>query len=337
MEASLVERAGVPFTAIPAAGVAGVGAGALPGNLWRLARGLAAARQVIKRFRPDVILFTGGYVAAPVALAGRLAGRSLKRPRSLLYVPDLEPGLALKALARYADHIAITAQETSAFLPRKTAATVTGYPVRQDLKPWDPEQARRAMGLRASLPALLVLGGSRGARGLNQALLGALPDLLQDIQVMHVTGQLNWEEMKQAQERLAAGAGLSEECAARYHIYPYLHEEIGAAMSAADLVLSRAGASTLGELPVFGLPAILTPYPYAWRYQKVNAQYLVDRGAAVLVEEGELPARLLPTVRDLIQDRARRNRMSQAMASLSRPQAAEKIVVILKGLASMPG
>ncbi len=104
-------------------------------------------------------------------------------------------------------------------------------------------------------------------------------------------------------------------------------------MAAADLALSRAGASSLGEYPSFGLPAILVPYPYAWRYQKVNAQYLVDRGAALLLEDADITTRLLPVVSDLMRDPQRRLQMRHAMQSLARPQAAEQIGALLYRLA----
>jgi UDP-N-acetylglucosamine--N-acetylmuramyl-(pentapeptide) pyrophosphoryl-undecaprenol N-acetylglucosamine transferase len=104
-------------------------------------------------------------------------------------------------------------------------------------------------------------------------------------------------------------------------------------MTAADLALSRAGASCLGEYPYFGLPAILAPYPYAWRYQQVNAQYLVDRGAAIVLEDADLPTRLLPTASKLMRDLQRRQSMQQAMHSLARPQASGEIGALLLRLA----
>jgi UDP-N-acetylglucosamine--N-acetylmuramyl-(pentapeptide) pyrophosphoryl-undecaprenol N-acetylglucosamine transferase len=111
---------------------------------------------------------------------------------------------------------------------------------------------------------------------------------------------------------------------------------MGAALSIADLVVSRAGASVLGELPLFGLPAILIPYPYAWRYQEVNARYLEKRGAAVVLQDAELNLHLLTTIRDLMNDQNRRERMGQSMLSLATPQAAESIADLLHGLVSMP-
>lgn len=330
MEAELVKREGVAFTAIPAAGAHGVGLRALPGNLWQLWRGFLASRSILREYRPEVLFFTGGYVAVPMALAGRLPIRSLPRPRSLLYVPDIEPGLALKVLARFADRIALTAEESRAYLPDKGKSMVTGYPTRQNLAAWDKTQARQALALAEDLPVLLVAGGSRGARSINRALLAALPDLLADMQVLHISGNLDWEEVKAARDRLETE--VSVELARGYHAFPYLHEEMGAALAAADLVLSRAGASCLGEYPLFGLPAILVPYPYAWRYQQVNAAYLARQGAAVVIRDEELPDRLRQEVRGLINDPERMAQMRSSMRGLAQPRAAQEIAKLVRSL-----
>ncbi len=328
MEADLVKRAGVPFEAIEAAGVHGVGVRALPGNLLRLARGYRQARRILRAYRPDALFFTGGYLAVPMALAGRGIP-------SLVYVPDLEPGLALKTLARFANQIAVTAEESRQFFSRQAKVTVTGYPVRSDLKRWSPETARQALGLTSeqNLPTLLVFGGSKGARSINQALLAILSQLLAEMQVVHISGQLDWPEIESMRAKLTQQAA-STSLMDRYHPYPYLHEEMGAAFTVADLVVCRAGASTLGELPMFGLPAILVPYPYAWRYQQVNARYLAQHRAAQILVDADLPGKLLPTVQELMHSPSRLEEMRQAMRSLAHPQAAESILHLLQ---SLPG
>lgn len=330
MEVELVERVGVPFEAIPAAGVHGVGLRSLPGNLAQLWRGFWRARAILRSYGPDVLFFTGGYVAVPMALAG------WKIP-SLLYVPDIEPGMALKFLARFADHIALTAPDSRAFFGSRKDLEVTGYPVRLDLKAWDLDEARRLFGLSGDLPTLLVFGGSKGARSINRALLAVLPQLLEEMQVLHISGRLDWPEVEGAQSQLLSGERVSTEFAARYRPFPYLHAEMGAALTAADLVLARAGASTLGEFPHFGLPAILVPYPHAWRYQQVNARYLERRGAAVVLEDAGLGETLLPAVKSLMDDRSRRERMRQAMRSLAQPRAAQSISSLLQNLVVRKG
>ncbi len=319
LEAELVTRAGIPFKAIPAAGLHGVGWRTLPRNLAQLARGYLAARRILRDFRPDVLFFTGGYVAAPMALAGW-------RIPTLLYVPDIEPGLALKALARFADRITVTALDSQAYFAKPVV--VTGYPLRADLATWSRQKARAALGLSGQRPMLLVFGGSKGARSINQAVLAHLPALLEMAEVVHISGQLDWEEIEKAEASLPSGLRQ------RYHTFPYLHE-MGKALAAADVVVSRAGASTLGELPFFGLPAVLVPYPYAWRYQKVNAEVLAQHGGAVILEDNRLMQDLCETVRVLLENPGKRDSMRAAMRSLARPQAAQAIANQLLDLAGV--
>ena len=300
-----------------------MGARALPRNVWQIGRGLLAARRLLRDFRPDVILFTGGYVAIPVALSSRLPALHVRPPSILLYVPDIEPGLALKTLARFADRIAVTVEESRSYFRGYSNLTVTGYPARQALRSWDRFSARRALNLPLDLPVLLVVGGSKGARNLNRALFAALPGLVEEMQIIHVSGQLDWSEVESVRKNLPAGQ------LSRYHPYPYLHAEMGAALAAADLALSRAGASTLGEYPLFGLPAILVPYPYAWHYQQVNAQYLAGRGGAIVVNDEDLGRDLALVVQELIRDKDRLEKMGQAMSKLARPDAAGAIAALL--------
>lgn len=311
MEQELVERAGIPFRDIPAAGLHGVGLPALPRNLFQLGRGWLAARRILREFRPDALFFTGGYVAGPMALAGRSVP-------TLLYVPDIEPGLALKSLARYADRIALTAAESGRYFPGARRTTVTGYPVRAELAEWTREKAARLFNLSGDLPVLLIFGGSLGARSINMAILNHLSSLLELAQIVHISGRLDWPAVETAMQALPA------QLSGRYHAMPYLHE-MGAALAAADLAVSRAGASVLGEFPYFGLPAVLVPYPHAWRYQKVNADYLAERGAAVVLPDEVLQSRLLPLVKDLLLNPAKRQAMRAAMRALSRPEAAAAI------------
>ena len=250
-----------------------------------------------------------------------------RSPRqSLLFVPDIEPGLALKALARFADRIALTTETSCAYFPNENKLTVTGYPVRPGLKSWTREEALDYFGFEPDLPTLAVAGGSKGARSINYALMDILPNLLDEMQVIHLTGHLDWEAVE------ANAQKLSPEKADRYQAFPYLHE-VGAAFAAADLIVSRAGASTLGEYPLFGLPAILVPYPHAWRYQKINASYLEERGAAVILRDEELQAQLYNQIHELISNREKLSKMSQAMASLGTPEAAEKIARLIRELA----
>ncbi|HET6821928.1 MAG TPA: glycosyltransferase [Anaerolineales bacterium] len=317
MEESLVKRHGIPFQSIPAAGVHGVSPMVLPRNLLMLARGVLASYGILNDFDPHVLFFTGGYVAAPMAFAGRSFP-------SLLYVPDIEPGMAIKSIARFADIIAVTTEQSQKFFNKKVYES--GYPLRPDLALWDRQTAHNHLGISGKLPVLLVFGGSKGAHSINMAVLNHLRALLETCEVIHLSGDGDWQLVQRMREQLPVALS------ARYHAMEYLHE-MGAALAAADLVVSRAGASALGEFPLFALPAILVPYPHAWRYQKVNADYLTRRGAAVMLEDHRLNEELLVTLTVLLQNPNKLKAMRAAMFELSHPRAAEKIASALLELA----
>lgn len=317
VEESLVKRHGIPFQSIPAAGVHGVSPTILPRNLLMLARGVLASYSILNDFDPDVLFFTGGYVAAPMAFAGRSFP-------SLLYVPDIEPGMAIKSIARFADIIAVTTEQSQKFFNKQVYES--GYPIRPDLALWDRQTAHQHFGISGELPVLLVFGGSKGAHSINMAVLQNLRALLEKCEVIHLSGEADWQIVERAREQLPA------EFSSRYHAMEYLHE-MGAGLAAADLVLSRAGASALGEFPLFALPAILVPYPHAWRYQKVNADYLTRRGAAIMLEDHRLNQELLVTLTVLLQNPNKLKAMRAAMFELSHPRAAEKLASALLELA----
>jgi len=319
MEEELVNRAGISYRSIPAAGVHGVGLHALPGNIAKLIRGVMASRRILREFKPDVLFFTGGFVAAPMAVAG-------SNIPTVLYVPDIEPGFALKFLSRFADVVTVTASDSKKYFSRAQRVILTGYPLRADLSNWSREKAVSHFGLDTSKPTLLVTGGSKGAHSINTAVLKHLNELLGFAQVIHITGSLDWPVIEKAAQELPA------QLKSRYHAMPYSHE-MGAALSAADLVLSRAGASSLGEYPLFGLPAVLVPYPYAWRYQKVNADFLSERNAAVIIKDEFLQDKLLSVVKDLLLNKNKLEAMRAAMKILAYPNAATVIASQLFELA----
>ncbi|MGB2965591.1 MAG: undecaprenyldiphospho-muramoylpentapeptide beta-N-acetylglucosaminyltransferase [Anaerolineales bacterium] len=320
MEKNIISRKNIEFKTIPAAGLHGVGLKHLPGNVFRLLQGYRKAGQIIREFRPDVLFFTGGYLAVPAAYAGRSVP-------SLVFLPDIEPGLAIRTISKLASFIAISVDQSKQYIPQGIPAVVTGYPVRSSLRAWSREDALYVLNLTPDLPVLLVFGGSKGARSINRAVMRILPDLLQEMQVVHISGNLDWDEVQMNQENLSQGEK------GNYRVFPFLHDEMGAALRSADLVVSRSGASILGEYPVFGIPAILVPYPHTWRYQKTNAQYLADRGAAIIIEDQNLTDQLLSRVQELIRDQEQLSIMGSAMKVLAQPKAAERIAQMLLSLA----
>jgi len=312
VEKHLVERAKLRFAGVPAGGIHGLAPWHKARNLIKLMQGWRAAYRLGRRERPAALFATGGYASVPVALSAWTLGVPI-----LVYLPDVEPGWTVRFIARLATRVAVTVEDSRAYLPARKVV-VTGYPVRAEFHShlFERTEARATLGLALDEPVLLVLGGSRGARSLNQALGEELERILELTQVVHVSGEPDWPWVSERCRALPAALK------ARYHVFSYLHEEMGPALAAADLAVCRAGASTLGELPFFGLPAVLVPYPHAWRYQRVNAEYLTGRGAAVVLEDGRLSEELLPAVSRLLNDRAALEEMAERMQALARPGAA---------------
>jgi UDP-N-acetylglucosamine--N-acetylmuramyl-(pentapeptide) pyrophosphoryl-undecaprenol N-acetylglucosamine transferase len=319
MEEDLVSRAGYQMRTLPAAGLHGVGWLQLPRNIWQLARGYLGARRLLAEFKPDALFFTGGFVAAPVALAG-------SRVPTLAFVPDIQPGFTLRFISRFADLIAVVSDDARRFFAKPERVEVTGYPLRIELTRWNRADAIKHFNLEKELPTLLVFGGSKGSRSINQAIVADLHRLLADMQIIHVTGTSNWETVE------AAKGSLPSNLVDRYHAFPYLYGDMGAAFSATDLAVCRAGASTLGELPQFGLPAILVPIPFREHLQHVNATYLQDRGAAIVLPDEKMGELLANTILDLIRDSERLGKLSAAMSALAKPDAAANIAALLRKL-----
>lgn len=321
MARDLVKRSDVQFD-----GYYEVLAGPLHG-IPRLQQVLSAIKIVIGvlqslllaiRLRPEALLLTGGWTGVPMALACWV----LRRP-IVIYVPDIEPGLMLKVMGKYfASEIAATVAQTSDYFPGKSV-TETGYPLRPEILQADRDAALKTFELETERKTLLVFGGSRGSRSINGTIAQIAPQLIAEgVQILHISGRLDWDGVRDSH------AELSDEVKAHYRVFDFL-PDIGGAFAASDLVISRGGAATLAEYPELGLPAILVPYPYAWRYQKVNADWLVDRGAAIRLDDDKLETELLPLVRDLLTDDARLNAMRDAMLSLKQSYGAENIARLL--------
>ncbi|NLG48618.1 MAG: undecaprenyldiphospho-muramoylpentapeptide beta-N-acetylglucosaminyltransferase [Chloroflexi bacterium] len=322
VEERILQQEGVRFRAVSTGAIRGKNPVALVRNTIRMGVGYRQAREMLRALQPDVILATGGYVSVPVVLAGRSLGCPV-----MVYLPDMEPGLAVRFLSRFAQKVGVSFDLVGRYFPRDKVV-VTGYPVRRALYETDKARAREALGLATDdSPVLLVLGGSRGAHSINEAVRGVLPHLLSLAQIVHISGFDDYESLDAGRNRLP------EPARSRYHLSAYLYGQMTDALVAADLAVARAGAATLGEFPAVGLPAVLVPYPYAGQHQEANASYMAERGAAVIVPDGELGIRLFPLVQDLFTNHERLQRMSKAARGLAVPEAAERIADVLLSLA----
>ena len=317
MEKKLLRDYNLTLEVIPAAGLHGVNLLSIPANLIKLIKGWLVSRKILAEFKPDVIFYTGGYVGVPVAYANR------KKIPSVVFIPDIEPGTALKQILPDASIITVcnnASLENSKF---RNKTHVTGYPVRKNLLKWNRATGRKYFGIPPKGTVIFVFGGSKGSRSINQAILTHLELLIHDFYIIHISGENNWDEIKTFYDQL------TPETKQRYFVYPFLQDEMGAALAAADLAICRAGASTLGELPAFSLPAILVPYPHAWRYQIQNAEYLEKNGAAIILFDNLLQTKLLKTIQEIMTDDNRLTMMKANMRKLSKPLAAKSISRLL--------
>lgn len=312
MEEELVKRAGIEFIGLPAGGLRGMAAVMALRNALRIARSVGRAREILIEFGADVVLVTGGYASVSVALAAWL-----QRVPVLIYLPDIVPGLAIRFLSRFATRIAVTNEKSYKFF-RREKVVVTGYPVRPEIYGLDRDEALAALELQPGEAVLLVVGGSRGARSINRAVVAGLRQLLPHCQIVHVSGRLDADWVA------GVGKSLPQEMQQRYHHHAYLHD-LPQALVAADLAIARAGAATLGEFPAAGLPSILVPYPHSGQHQLPNAQHMAESGAAQIVRDASLEQELVPTTLRLLEDEEPLESMRRATKALDRPDAAETI------------
>lgn len=322
LERDLVQESDVSFAAyndVRAGPIAGVGWGRRLVSIMNYAIGAVQSIILLLRYQPQALLLTGGWSGLPVAFIAWLW-----RVPILIFLPDIEPGSTIRLLWRLATKVALSLPESEQYFPG-ASTIVTGYPLRQGFMNATRDDALAHFGLEDERRTLLVFGGSRGSRSINRALAQILPDLLAEgMQVLHVTGTLDWPEVE------ASLQGYSPD---GYQAFAFLHHDMGLAQAVADLVVSRAGASALAEFPYFGLPSILVPYPYAWRYQKVNADYLAARGAALHLEDRRMATELYPIIHDLLDDDVRLSKMKSDARALARPEGASRLAAELVQLA----
>ena len=316
MEEILMAQYQLPFKAISAAGIHGIDILHLPRNFLQLYKGWRESKVIIHDFKPHVIFFTGGYLGIPMSAAAR-------NIPSVVFIPDIEPGKALKIIMRSAYSIAVSTDLSLPYIYEKKNVKVTGYPLRKEIKKWNRKKSRAHFNIPMRSKVLLVFGGSKGARSINQALMPILNKLVKDMHVIHITGVDNWKDVQTIKE------SNSELGSPNYHAFPFLQENMGAAFAAADLAVCRAGASTIGELPYFGLPAIMVPYPHAWQYQHQNAEYLVDKGGAEIIKDKNLSVELYRKIIEITSDRKILESMRKNMQELAVVDAEQSIANLL--------
>lgn len=278
----------------------------------RFADSLARCRSIYRQFKPNVVLGMGGFTSTAPVMAGRMRGLP-----TFIHESNAIPGKANRFTARMVRAVLLGFKECAQFFPR-ARTEVTGTPIRTELLPQDRHVALEKLGLRNDLKTLLVMGGSQGASGVNQAMIKAAP-LLRDaqIQIIHLTGARD--------EKLVTESYARDQIASL--VRPF-HHHMELLYSAADLAIARSGAASLAELATFALPSILIPFPYAADdHQTRNAEIFVRSGAGVMTKESDVtPERLAQQIRDLLGDAMQLRLMSDAAKKLAPADAAKRVV-----------
>lgn len=322
LEADIIPKEGLAFTTIEVRGFERHLSWTNVENIFKTIGSVWHSRKIIKSFKPDIVIGTGGYVCGPILLAASLMGIP-----TLIQEQNVIPGVTNKILARFVTKIAVGYNEATQYFPNATKIVFTGNPIRENILSATREAAIAEFGLNPDKRTILISGGSRGARSINQAMLKVHQHFAgrKDLQLLHVTGQNEYNgivgsvgNFKQCGIDAASGGNII--------IKPYLYN-MPQALAAADLAIFRAGAIGLAELTARGIPAILVPYPYAAEnHQEFNARVMALQGAAVVINDAQLDGnKLIETIEELVNNPDKLNKMANASKNLGRPTAANDI------------
>lgn len=286
IEKEMIEKEGLPYTAISAGKLRRYLSMENIADAFRVVKGLADARKVLKQIRPDVVFSKGGFVTVPVVRAAHMLHIPV-----IIHESDMTPGLANRLCFSAADKVCCNFPETMKYLP-ESKAVLTGSPIRRDLLEGSREKGLAFCGLTDEKPVLLVMGGSLGAAAVNQAIRNILPDLLQDFQIIHLCGRDKLDP--------------SLEGTPGYVQFEFISDEMRDLFAAADLVISRAGANAICEILSLRKPNILIPLPAeASRGDQIlNAKSFKDQGFSYMIEEKHITdERLLTIIREVFKRR----------------------------------
>lgn len=326
LEADIVPREGLRFETITAAGLERKLSLKNLKVLWQAGKGIGEARAIIKKYMPDVVVGTGGYVCGPVVLAAAWKGIP-----TLIHEQNAFPGVTNRILSRFVRTVAVTFSESIKYFPQREKVKVTGLPVRPEILHAQKDSAFNKLGLGSGRFLILSFGGSRGARSINRAVITVISELKDrpGIEVLHVTGRLDYEDFLVELDK----RGIVLEKNGNINVVPYLYN-MQDALAAAGLVICRAGAATIAEITVMGLPSILIPYPYAAEnHQEYNARALAERGASELILDHELTGEvLINKIHYLLETPGQLQKMGKAAREFARPQALQDILQCIENI-----
>lgn len=318
LESTLVKREEIPFKTVH---ITGFKRKISPENLktvWRFISGVSKSKAILKEFKADVVIGTGGYVCGPVVYAASKMGIP-----TIIHEQNSVPGLTNKFLSKYVDKVATCFEEAASFFP-KEKVVLTGNPRASEVLNQDGIKGRLSVGLKLKDPCVLIVGGSRGARPINDAVIAALPSLgKKPYQVLYVTGEAHYESVKKEVALVGNPSNVI--------IKPFVHN-MPEVLTNMDLTVARAGATTLSELTSLGIPSILIPSPYVTNnHQEKNAQSLTTNGAAKMLLEKELDGtKLVEEIDTIMLQKEVLHNMKAASKKLGMPDAAIRLYDVMK-------
>ena len=321
MERDLVPREGLNFTGITVAGFKRKVSLQAFVTVAKAGKGFFQSLSLIRKFRPDVVIGTGGYVSGPVLLAAVV----LKKP-IVIHEQNVYPGATNRMLVKHAEVAAISWEESRKYLEKAKNVVFTGNPVRTDILDADRQTSIEKMGLVPGVPKVLVFGGSQGAARINEVVLKAAPQIMKEhkVQIVLVTGKTKYDEVVNTAQSMGINIQKGMEPGRKSRlsesvmvITDYMYD-MASAMASSDMVICRSGAITLADLTARGSPSILIPHPYVPdNVQEKNARALEAKGAArVIVNDEFTPERLAHEVNCILEDDKLMVRMSKAAYSL---------------------
>lgn len=291
----------------------------------RTTRGIVQAIFKLFSIFPDVVFSKGGFPSVPVLFAARLFGIPV-----FIHESDSKPGRANRWASGFAKRIAVSYPQAASYFPEERVA-LTGNPIRKEMLTPQSSGAHEFLKLEEGTPTILIIGGSQGSQRINNVLLEAIPDIVKSYQVIHQTGEANFEEIRQTADVILKDSEHKE----RYRPFPYLNT-LAMKMSAgiADIIVSRAG-STIFEIANWGIPSILIPIPESISHdQRTNAFTYARSGAAIVIEEENLSPHILTAdIVRLMEDEKGREEMRQAAKEFAKPDAADIIAQELVDIA----
>ncbi len=327
LEADIIPKEGLPFETVDLQGFERHLTLSNFKRAGKALRGVVKAARIVKKFRPDAAVGTGGYVCGPILLAA-----SLMNVPSLIQEQNVVPGITNRILSKFVSQIATGSKAALKNFPAGKAVW-TGNPIRREVLSASREEGIASFGFDGARPVVLVSGGSRGARSINHAMVSVLKEAQDhpEVQYLHVTGKLEHEDILQRMR----DAGVDLEKAGHIRVVPYLYN-MPQAMAMADIAVFRAGATGIAELTARGIPSILVPYPYASEnHQEHNARELMEAGAAHMILNKDLTGEVLQSaLKDLLAAPEKRKKMAAASKAMGRPRAAEEIADMILELAA---